>query len=239
MKQYGLQFGGKLHISFINEGEGDYRDFNSRPFALRILNEDFQRLMDMAAEHLGRNDLLALQGEKTTLITDAPCYDGVIDAVYKYLSAETDGFQITKVPRVPRASELTGYREGDCWWKPLPIGLGFHLDFRCVEIGVTDGDGGADGEIIYRCRDWHQEFIGDQVKRIKGDVTNGRDGDYDLFGCCLHAWHGDTFPARELSQSKYIAWAKHVALSEACEELRRQTALMIIPNDAHQPLLPV
>ena len=220
---------GKLIFFEPQLGEGTLLEFNSQPWAVRIASDAFQQSMQAVSEKLGRQDYLLVQGEKFALITgtqpNIPNNDP-IDWLAEELSEA--GIAFDKVPCVPKADELNGYWDDGCWWKPLPVGYGFRPKFRCVEIGMLPGIRGESGEIIYRVREYHHAYVGDDIVRTRGNKQ-----ERDLFGCCLHALYGPSKGKRDprqieeaktLMRSGYLNWGVKVALKEAYAEMRKDAA---------------
>jgi hypothetical protein len=212
MKEYGLVT--LFEPADDGDGAGAIRDFNDNEFAIRIAGVDFEQAMNIASQRLGRAKLSMLNGKKYILLTD---FNGIgtAEALGKHLTEI--GVSFSKIPRLPKAQELSGYceleNEGGYWWKPLPVGFGFHDTFRCLELGVPLTE---DGELLYRVRDWHQRFLDGNVLRIKGEVEYR-----DLFGCCLHAWYGNVAKATILAKSKYLKWGRHAAFAEADAQMMK------------------
>ncbi|MFA6594519.1 MAG: hypothetical protein WCT16_04685 [Candidatus Buchananbacteria bacterium] len=233
MKEYGRER--QLHVIFINEGEGNIKDFNSNQFALRIANELFPKAMNGLADKIGRADLAALQCTGSVLLTDAPCFGGTIKSAEAYLS-DADIF-FTKVPAIPKAGDMMEYENviDDCpyLFKALPFGCGYHTNYACLEIGVQLRIQGAIKIVgalttIYRVRHYHQEFVDSRstLETIAGKTEYGHRNAprdlFDLFGCCLKICRGDIKKARQMQRSSYVSWGCHAitksALDQGCSE---------------------
>ncbi|MFA6228454.1 MAG: hypothetical protein WC668_04725 [Patescibacteria group bacterium] len=231
MKEYGPRR--VLHVRFINDGEGDIKDFNNNGSVLRIADETFLTAMKTLGEKLGRADLDALRcDDGSVLLTDPPCFGGTIKVAERCLTEADIFFQ--KIPRIPKAEELSEYIDNinGCrhLFKPLPFGYGYRYDYACLEIGVQLGTVETMGALatIYRVRRYRQEFVGDKNQIVAGEIKYGhRNAPRDLidvFGCCLLLCQGNIKKAQQMSGSSYVKWGIHDLTKKAFNMMREEAA---------------